>query len=324
MSNTPHDTFFAQLFGRLDIARDQLPRLVPAKLAARLDWATLRHEPTVTVDQTGHQLRSDLVFSVWGFDGQPVLLFFHLEHQRTAQPLMPLRTHGYGVRIWRGWCELEAHRTGSPPRHLPPIVTIVVYNGTNPWSAPTTLDELIRPREALLLLASHHLRGGFRLLDLSSVSDEQLLASADHAHAQLGMWLLKHIDAPDLWYRLVQWSDTARQIRDMNDAMQRIQEVLRYIASVCGEPDRSSLEEFMQHFSEEERGEALTWVQSIEKKGREVGGARLLAAQLERRFGPLTSAVSERLAAASEAELEAWALRLLDATSLDGVFGDGP
>lgn len=79
----------------------------------------------------------------------------------------------------------------------------------------------------------------------------------------------------------------------------------------------------MQHFSEEERGDALTWAQSIEKKGREEGVARVLRALLERRFGPLLPAVTERLATASEQELEAWALRVLDATTLDDVFDVG-
>lgn len=88
----------------------------------------------------------------------------------------------------------------------------------------------------------------------------------------------------------------------------------------------------MRHDTELERTEALTWAETIEKKGRDegiregirAGSARTLATQLAKRFGPVSTVVSERLAAASEQELEAWALRVLDATSLRGVFADDP
>lgn len=155
MSNTPHDTFFARLCGRLDVAADQLRRLVPAELASRLDWSTLRLEPTVTRDDVGRELRSDLVFSVQGPNRRPLLLYVHLEHQRRHEPLMALRMLAYETRIWHGWCELETRRSGTPPRHLPPVVALVVYNGPAPWTAPTQFEDLIRPTEAVLALGPH-------------------------------------------------------------------------------------------------------------------------------------------------------------------------
>ena len=57
-----------------------------------------------------------------------------------------------------------------------------------------------------------------------------------------------------------------------------------------------------------------------------LGKAEALAAvvtrQLTRRFGPLPATVRERLASASPADLDLWAERLLDASSLEAVFRD--
>ncbi|WP_432280348.1 DUF4351 domain-containing protein [Rivihabitans pingtungensis] len=44
--------------------------------------------------------------------------------------------------------------------------------------------------------------------------------------------------------------------------------------------------------------------------------------QLTRRFGELSAAQQARLAAATPAQLETWGDRVLDAASLDEVFGD--
>jgi hypothetical protein len=48
----------------------------------------------------------------------------------------------------------------------------------------------------------------------------------------------------------------------------------------------------------------------------------LLQRQLTRRFGELSAAQQAKLAAATPAQLEIWGDRVLDAASLDEVFGD--
>jgi len=60
--------------------------------------------------------------------------------------------------------------------------------------------------------------------------------------------------------------------------------------------------------------------QRARDEGRQEGERTVLARQLRRRFSTLPPTVRERLAGASEAELEAWADNVLDASSLDEVF----
>ena len=62
-----------------------------------------------------------------------------------------------------------------------------------------------------------------------------------------------------------------------------------------------------------------TWFEEATREGE----ARLLAKQLERRFGPLPQAVTDRLVAATEAQLNAWGEAVLSAPSLDAIFGEG-
>lgn len=57
-------------------------------------------------------------------------------------------------------------------------------------------------------------------------------------------------------------------------------------------------------------------------KGRVEGETALLRRQLERKFGPLPAAAQQRLSAADAETLLVWGERLLDARSLDEVWGD--
>ena len=56
-------------------------------------------------------------------------------------------------------------------------------------------------------------------------------------------------------------------------------------------------------------------------QGRAEGEAKLLCKQLTLKFGAIGNATVERLHAASTADLERWAERILTATSVDDVFG---
>ncbi|WP_037453312.1 DUF4351 domain-containing protein [Skermanella stibiiresistens] len=57
-------------------------------------------------------------------------------------------------------------------------------------------------------------------------------------------------------------------------------------------------------------------------KGMTKGKTELLTRLLIRRFGPLPDAALDRLASASDDQLNAWAESVLDAPSLDAVFGE--
>ena len=56
------------------------------------------------------------------------------------------------------------------------------------------------------------------------------------------------------------------------------------------------------------------------QEGRHLGETQLLVRLLQQRFGDLPASAMERISNASEQELSAWSLKLLDAQSLDEVF----
>jgi len=84
---------------------------------------------------------------------------------------------------------------------------------------------------------------------------------------------------------------------------------------------RDMLAERVKTWTEEWKAEGLA---EGRREGLEQGEAKVLRRLLVRRFGELPAWVDSRLGEASEAELETWADRVLDAASLDEVIGDQP
>jgi len=58
------------------------------------------------------------------------------------------------------------------------------------------------------------------------------------------------------------------------------------------------------------------------QEGRQEAAVAMLQGQLTRKFGSLPESIQQRLKAATTADLETWSLSILDATSLDEVFGN--
>jgi hypothetical protein len=68
----------------------------------------------------------------------------------------------------------------------------------------------------------------------------------------------------------------------------------------------------------------LNWKSEGRQEGRQDGEPSMLLRELERRFGALPSSVKQRVQSADTTVLEKWGMRILDARSLVGVFGDRP
>jgi flagellar biosynthesis/type III secretory pathway protein FliH len=92
---------------------------------------------------------------------------------------------------------------------------------------------------------------------------------------------------------------------------------LQEMRAMLAERVKTWTEEWKQQGREQGLAQGL---ERGERRGRHLGQVNLLRRQLDRRFAPLPGWIEERLAQASEAELERWADRVLDSANLDDVF----
>ena len=125
--------------------REQVEMSLPA-IAARLDFdrRELLHREFVLPDWRSRE--ADLVFRIPYRDAADrwVLLVLLLEHQSSADPVMPLRMFLMAALFWeREWKAWAAHHEPNQPLRLTPVLPLVVHTGRQPWNTNRNVADLI-------------------------------------------------------------------------------------------------------------------------------------------------------------------------------------
>ena len=209
---------------------------------------------------------------------------------------------------------------------LPPVLPIVLYNGDARWRQSSELYSLIRPHPPVLKPFQPQLK--FWLLDEGAFPAAEL---EDMQRVMAAIFCFEH--TPDT-------AAAKRAIRSLADAIakppfkQRLDRVLahwvkyRLTSRMPGlaTPDAEELTKGMHMLETNiDRWEAQAIAKGVQQgiqQGMQLGEALLLQRLLTRRFGELPAAQQAKLSAATPAQLETWGDRVLDASSLDEVFGD--
>jgi predicted transposase YdaD len=320
-------------FARPEHAEGELRRLLPAELAARIDWPTLALFPGTYVDDALRSRHSDLLFSATCAGKAPVLLYLLFEHQSTDDPLMAFRLLRYMVRIWDE--HLRDHPTAA---RLPAILPLVLHHSPGGWTSPTDFHALLDlDAEALPLVAAHVPSFRFLLDDVSAESDEALRARAMTALGRLVLFCLRHAREPGRFaHEIARWLGLIAEARDAPGGAEALLLIWRYIVTANNPADPQELvKQLLAVVGKQEEREIMSIADWYEDRGRQAGlekgrdeglkiGARnLLLRQLRARFGALPAAAEAHIQAADAAQLDIWADRILTAATLDDVLAVG-
>ena len=178
-----HDRLFRLIFSNTKEAAAFLRARLPAALAGRFRWSTLRQIPGSFVNQELRGFVTDLLFEVRTTVGggkagrQWLCLLF--EHQSRPDRWMAMRMMSYCCRIW------EAARDSRPKeRFLRPVLPVVFYQGKRPWRYAQELAESFPPEFRGASWVPH-----FRYLvfDQTRVAPEEVVGALRGRLLQLAM-----------------------------------------------------------------------------------------------------------------------------------------
>jgi len=307
--NNPHDTFFRAAFAQPEVSGPFFKCYLPPGALAHLDLDTLSLEKDSFIDERLREHRADLLFSVQGQAGRPVLIYLLLEHKSYQDRWTAFQMLGYVLRI------LSPH-AGSSTR-LPAVLSLVIYHGETAWSAPTTVEDLTDAPEELAPLVP---RFGFQLCDLSQA---QLDGLRERAALAMVLQVLKFIRSDELDERLPEILALFHELGGRREQKLAFLEIiLRYLAAAAGQLDertvRAALRKALPRDVEESVMPTMaeTWMAEGELKL----ARNTLQSQLAQRFGELPADITRQIEGADLSTLKHCLARVLIASDPGDVF----
>jgi predicted transposase YdaD len=340
MSKSPanvHDAFFKQALADPKLAALFLREHLPSDIAGLLSPEPPEPVPGSFVDEELQQHHTDLLFRIRLKSGPAALAYVLMEHKSSPDPGARLQLLRYVVRVLTRWYDQN-----EQPLPLPTVFPLLVHQGPERWTLSCEFADLFGVVPQLLRSYVPCFRHG--LVDLAQIDDRDL--SSDISLRAV-LKALKYSRRPDLPDRIdivlaeapvleekVLFVILTYLDRIPINAKIKVQETLLRLV-----PERRELimgwltqPYYEQGFAEghaqgeaigEARGEAIGEArgEAIGKaQGEARGEAKVLLRLLEKRFGVIPTALSQRIFAADVSSIEAWVERAFDATDLQSIF----
>ncbi len=327
-----HDGAYKLLFSHPRMVLDLLRGFVAEPWVGRLDPATLEKvNPAYVSDELRHR-EDDLVWRLRLHGDDWLYVYLLLEMQSRNDRHMAVRALAYVALLYQ---DLLRQPERLPAGRLPPVVPLVLYNGGPSWSAPTRLRPLLAEAPAL----RHHApEFGYLLVETRHpataglAAEGNLVAAVFHLEQSRSLAEVRdRLDALGVQLRQAAGEDLRRAFASW---LRRVLLPARLpgmnIPELADfEECKLMLAETILELTEKLKTEALAAGRPEgrtrgraegEATGRLLGERRLLARQLQLRFGALEATVQARIEAAGEEELLCWGERLLTASELGEVF----
>jgi len=270
-------------------------------------------------------------------EGAPALLLLHVEVQGRSGG--PAALTQFTARMFEYRYLLHAHYRAGGCKSAPRIYSLGIL--VDRASGPTHLEY----RDEFL---GQGVRFAFPVVNLAQWLqrwDELRAWAAHNPFAAVIMAQLQALRYPDKSTRLAPLIALVRALYGYGYAQDTIRTLLRLVEWVVQLPTELEQDyiQVMEQLEQEhdmgyvtiaerlgmQKGRVEGRVEGLEEgleKGLEEGRARgqadLLLRLIERRFGSVPEAVTQRVRAARAEQLELWALNILDAGALDQVFRD--
>ncbi len=168
-----HDTGYKELFSHPEFVQQLIEGFVSSEIAELMDFTTLKNHSGNYITPLFEERLEDVVWSVevaWQGLTQRVFLYILLEFQSSVDLRMPIRLLHYVACFYDHLLKTDVT---TPAKGLPPVLPIVLYNGTRPWTACEDVYQMVQPEPpAFLRVYQPHLR--YYLVDEGRYTDEEL------------------------------------------------------------------------------------------------------------------------------------------------------
>ncbi len=137
-----HDLSYRLFFSHRRMVQDLLQKIVAEPWVELIDFDSGERVSSSYVSDDHNNRESDIVWKFRRKDGgEPAELYILIELQSRPDPSMPVRFTVYKGLLY------QTMLADLPPaawkKKLPPVISVLVYNGGEPWGVATDLGSLV-------------------------------------------------------------------------------------------------------------------------------------------------------------------------------------
>ncbi len=199
-SSTPSDALFKTIMEDVVAAREFLEHYLPNNLKELVDLSTVRIEKESFVEDNLKRALSDIIYCIKNKEGEDAYAYVLIEQQTKPDYLIAFRLWKYMLLLIDRYVKKNGignTSSASSKLKFPLVMPIVFYNGTKKYNAPLNLWDLFSNPE----LAKRLMTSDYRLVDLQSMSDDEI---QQKAHFGMIEYFMKHIQTRDI---IKLWAD---------------------------------------------------------------------------------------------------------------------
>ena len=258
--SSPHDTFFKNMMGRVEIAKTYIRHYIPEEITSRMDLSTLEVDTEGYVDSDLKTHFTDVVATVQLTDGQPADIYILFEHKSGLDKLARLQILKYMVHKWFQWIKNRE----LPDGRLPIVIPVVVYHGIRKWTYSLEFSDLFRmPSDDFrrFVPTFTHI-----LHDISHIDENAFRVSVE---IHVFLKLLKYASRPDLNHKLPGIISLLQNLKNKDRITEYLPVIIRYILNA----GKMSVNEMKKAFKSLPKGEETveTTADMLIQEGREQG-----------------------------------------------------
>lgn len=325
-----HDSGYKGLYSHPEMVEDLLRGFVKEEWIDRLDFSTLERVNASFVSSSLKERHDDVIWKVrWGKNWLYVYLL--IEFQSGIDYSMAVRIMTYIGLLYESLINEKIVKPdnrepldGELPNRLPPVLPIVLYNGSKRWDAAKDVRDLVqtvpgglekyRPSLTYLLIDE----GAFSSSELESLKN--LSAALFQLESSQDLESIRGIVE-----RLIDWLKSPSQAnlrRSFASWFGRVFLMGRKTLGTVREFEDLSevkimLAERVKEWTEQWRNEGL---QQGLSRGKLEGLSQMVISQIEEKFGKLSGADRQRFKTADEETLLKWGSRILTIDSVEKIF----
>lgn len=236
---TPHDSFFKETIGKVEVAEDFLNNYLPEGIRNIVDTKTLEPQKDSFIDKELNETFADMLFkaNIYNEEGY---IYFLFEHKSYTSKNVSLQLLKYMTAIW------DAKIKNEKKDELPVILPLLIYHGRYRWNAGNTLGNIIKGYENLPDAVKEYIPNyEYLVYDISRYTDDEIKGSA---YLRIMLTILRDIftkDEEKIHKTIMESIEYIKELEDKQSGIEYFETMMRYIFSTRTDLTKETANEIM-------------------------------------------------------------------------------